>query len=522
MIHKKIISSPLIGYSFIISVCAIFIGMSLNFAPHDFSNSYFGSVFLKEGTFNSSIYFPHIFNQEIAALGYPNIFVSYTPNTPFFSLVFVPLTYFPLHTAKIIFNIISLVLFIYSLRKLCLAYEIQPIYLFIIPLVFIIPLKNSFLFGQVYLLLFYLLTMGFLAYKKGDHLRMAFFWGFAILLKVIPIVLFGLFLFKKNIKACVYLGISCLLLLSISVAISGTAVWEFFFTTVLSKSGNGEITGEFIPLYQSAFMFLKGLFLTEDFTFSFLLFLYKLVLISIGYFFTKNTSSKIKLFSFWILLSMLLSPTGSSTYSNILLLFPFLFYASKKEFSMKSLLWIGLFFGIANIPIRYFYSLPLPFSFPRLFLSLILFFLIIRDSLKYIKWKPVLLFIIPVLLFYIVRLKTRETQVHSSELINDDHAIKYDYSIVDGVLNYSYWSEKGAQLQPTNISAATLKTTKLYVKENEIFYNDQQLTFDKSNKMKPAILNGNRLIYLSDLKRGIGFYQLRSIPFSIKCLKFER
>ena len=155
MPRYKIISPQSLGYLFIAVLCSIFTIIAIGFEPHDFANYYFGAILLEDDLFTPSIYFPHIFNLEIAALGYTNIFASYAPNTPFLALSFLPLTYFSLATAKIVFNSISLLLFIYSIRNLFKHYQISDVYLFLLPLDFFIPLRNNFLFGQIYLLLFF-------------------------------------------------------------------------------------------------------------------------------------------------------------------------------------------------------------------------------------------------------------------------------------------------------------------------------------------------------------------------------
>ena len=125
---SKLISPQYLGYLFLIVFCSILIVNSISSEVHDFANYFFGATFFRDGSFTPSIYFPHIFNLKIASLGYTNIYSSYAPNTPFLALSFLPLTYFSLATAKIVFNGISLLLFIYSLRNLFKHYKIRMIF----------------------------------------------------------------------------------------------------------------------------------------------------------------------------------------------------------------------------------------------------------------------------------------------------------------------------------------------------------------------------------------------------------
>jgi len=512
MKRSMIISIESIGCLFITIICSIFMISAISFEPHDFANYYFGSTFFREGHLSSDIYFPHIFNLNIAAAGYKNIFVSYAPNTPFLSLFFFPFTYVSLATAKIIFNSISLLLFLFSIRNLFKVYQFRAVYLFVIPIVFLIPIRNSFLFGQVYLLLFFLLSEGFLAYKKEAYMKMSVFWGIAILLKVFPIVLFGFLIFKKNFKALIYLSVVCLILFGMSLLINGIDIWEFYFRSVLPKSGNGEITSEFVQNYQSMFMFLKALFPSNIVLFSMTLFSFKLMLLILSFFVTKNETSSIKVFSFWILISILLSPYGS-TYISVLLIFPFLFFIKDNTFNFGKLAIIILFFLISNIPTHYFSQFSIPFSFPRLLLLLLLFFLLIKNNLIQIPWKKSSLFIVLVMFAYFLILKPKENS-NNSKSLSDKHILNYDYTIKNDILHYIYWNANGKNIQSTGIQIKTIDTTQVSIVNNQVFYNNKQLTSGKDNKLKPAIVNDNTLLYLTDIKKGIGFYNLHKISLN--------
>lgn len=512
MTFFKYIFTYNLGLFFNALICGVFIFIAIDFAPHDFANYYFGATFIREGLFNIDIYFPHIFNREIALLGHENLFVSFAPNTPFIGLLFLPLSYFSLATAKIIFNIGSLFLFIYSLRNLIKNYNINSIYLWILPLVFFIPLRNNFLFGQVYLLLFFLLTEGFLAYRKNKYFKMGLFWSVAILLKVFPVLLFGMLVFRKKYWAILYLSAACSILLCFSIAINGFEVWEFYFSTVLPKSGNGEIAGEFVQNYQSVFMFLKYVFPTNITAFSMLLFLFKLMLLVVGYFISIHEKSKIKVVAFWMLLAILISPYGS-TYTNLLILFPFLYFINNSDSRKKKTSIIILILLITTIPISYFSKFVIPFSFPRMCLLLLLLFVFIKDNLIQINWKKSLLFILPVALLYFFFLIPKN-EVTKFESISSDHILSYDFTIKDGFLHYKFRDGKGEHLQTTEIKVTTIDTSTIYLIDNQIIYQNKQLTFGKDHKLKPAIINDQTLVYLSDFKKGIGFYSLLLEPLN--------
>ena len=179
---------------------------AFSFPAHDFSNYYFGAHFYSQGDFGSWIYFPHLFNQAILALGHDHIFVSYAPNTPFLAQFFLLFSWMDLATAKLVFNGLSLILFLYSLRKIMAISVINPLYFALIPLIFFIPLQNNFLFGQMYLVLFFLLVEGWIAYRNESFWKMGFFWSLAIGLKLSPIFIVGWLVVQKKWKSLILFG----------------------------------------------------------------------------------------------------------------------------------------------------------------------------------------------------------------------------------------------------------------------------------------------------------------------------
>ncbi len=504
-LNKNSVISNL-GYVVIALVCGIFIFQATHFVPHDFANYYFGGEFLKLKKLNSSIYFPHVFNQEVAALGAKNLFLSYAPNTPFLAVFFYPFTFLSLTTAKLVFNFLSFGLFIYSLKNLAREYQIKPVFLALIPFVFFIPLRNNFLFGQVYLLLFFLLSEGFLAYKKKAYLKMGIFWGIAVLLKVFPIILLGMLFFQKKHKAIMYLVFVCLILFGISILITGWDSWYFFFSSVLPKTGNGEISGEFVQNYQSVFMFLKYLFRENTIAFSISLKLFKLIILLLGYFITKYENSQLKVFSFWIFASILLSPYGS-TYTNLVLIFPLLFVLKNEEIKREDTIFILLLLGVTFLPVSYFSTFDIPFSFPRLWLMIALFIIFFYSNFKQLNPVKSTVFIASVLTAYFFFMFPKEKEIHRQNL-SKDHILTYNYTFEGNKLVYIYWDNYGEQKQKTAITVNSIDTINTSLINNQVFYKNKQLTFDTSNKLKPAFINNSQLIYLSDANKGIGFYSL--------------
>jgi len=103
----------------------------------------------------------------------------------------------------------------------------------------------------------------------------------------------------------------------------------------------------------------------------------------------------------------------------------------------------------------------------------------------------------------------KNTQISSYFLDKKSPLLIYDYKIANNRLTYFYWDQKGKNAK--SIPFETQNSYSIELRGNQVFYKKEQLTFDKSNKLKPIIVNGKTIIYLSDYDRGIGFYTLRKI-----------
>lgn len=217
-------------------LCSYYIYKAVGFPIHDFANYYFGAAFLADGNFTSNIYFPYYFNKTIADMGYSGIFVSYAPNTPFLAFFFYPFTFLSPESAKLLFNIVSSLLFFISINRLAALYKIRTVYLILVPIVFFVTIKNSLLFGQVYFLLFFLLAETLLAYENKRFLKMSVLLSVAIMLKVFPVIFLLMLCFRKQFRTAFYVMIFCAVLFLISVAFTGIDVWVFCLEKSIAQS----------------------------------------------------------------------------------------------------------------------------------------------------------------------------------------------------------------------------------------------------------------------------------------------
>jgi hypothetical protein len=514
----KLILSKYYGF-FPLILLLVFYGFKAIYFPiHDFANYYFGGKFLAEQHFSSSIYFPFEFNSAINATGQKGIFASYAPNTPFLALLFAPFSLLPIAIAKLIFNSISIFLFIYSLKKLADFYKIESFYLLLIPILFFIPIKNEILFGQVYFLLFFLISESWLAYQKNQLKLGAFYLAIAILLKVFPALLILIPLFKRQFKFVFYVAGFVLILLSVSVLFSGIEIWQFMLTDVLSKASQGEISEAYVPNYQSVLMFLKELLVYEPTInntalfpspemFHSLLLVFKCTLLVFGFYITTKTKDLFLVLSYWVIVMTLISPYGS-TYALILLLFPYFALIQCNLSRPKIIAGITLVFLVNNLPTTVFLKYPYPLSYLRLFALMLLLILLLFHFHKYINYKitGILVLISAVLGFNFANVAASNSKYF---LEKGSPILIYDFRLKEQQLTYYYWNGNGANKK--SIPYKFSKVDALELEGNEILCHGIPIVSDTSNKRNPMLIDGNFILYLSDLDRGIGFYTLRKI-----------
>lgn len=370
---------------------------SLSAPPSDFAGYYYGGLALIHGHYSEAYDMTRL-NDRVAAGGWHNVLVSYAPFPPVTSLVFAPVLIFPMNIAKLVFNCLSIVLFLITLGRLTRYLSIPPWVILALPVIFFIPLINNLAFGQAYLLLFTLLGEGWLAYRKQQRVFSSFLWAVAILFKLFPAFLFVFLLLRRRYRDAVYLGIGCALLLLPSMLINGIASWNFYVFTILPRMNHGELNDSFTYIFQSGFMLLKRSFSYDlllnphpiadnPWLFTLTTAIFKSLILTPAVLLTIAAPKRVGpgtspenddffLFTVWIAATMLISPNGSS-YSLVLLILPLLALTAPLTFRSAILAALVLTAGCA-IPVNHLGNLPLPGQFPRLYLLLLFYLLLTR------------------------------------------------------------------------------------------------------------------------------------------------
>ncbi|WP_276367534.1 glycosyltransferase family 87 protein [Chryseolinea sp. H1M3-3] len=485
---------------------------------NDFANSYFGASFYLHGKFDLGIFDPYTFNKTIYDQGYRNLFLNYNPNPPSTAIFFIPFALLPLYTAKLLFNITTIIFFLVSVYRLCNYFNVNyRVIMLCIPIVFFIPIRNQILFGQSYFLIFTLLAEGVIAYNQRKFVLTSVMWSIAIFIKVFPAIVVLFLLLKKDWKQIFYLGCFCTLILFFSVSLQGVEIWKEYLVRVLPRNNQGEIHAAYLTTYQSALMMFKYLFVRDEILnpepvidslplFKISLLLFKATILALCTMIVLNRKDFIS-FAVTLACGILISPYGS-TYSNILLLI--LLIALEKE-KNSTIFWVyaTIIFLLGNLPVSAFEAMPVILRFPRLILMCFLVILI-WWSMK-VQFNAKVFGIYLLLLGVPILFQSNMSKDPSKLLLTQHkHNLIFDYGVTNGILFYTYWYD-GPEKQDTDIAVEILETNKISIKNNQIFFQEEQLTNSSDNKINASLLSDNRIIYLSDKGKGIGFYTIRVI-----------
>jgi uncharacterized membrane protein YqjE len=500
-------------------LCLVFTYLATKHPVHDFANYYFGGQLLAEGRFTVDIYFPYWFNQQIVATGQSAMFAGFAPNTPFLAFLFIPLSALPLAIAKLLFNCVSVAVFIISCCRLSAFYNIKPVWMLLIPVVFFVPLRNEILFGQVYLLLFFFIAEYWLAYQKQRHLKASVFLSLAILLKVFPVLLLAVFIFKREIRPLLYTAVSCVAFVAVTLIFCKIDVWQFYFTDVLSKASSGGIASAYVENYQSVYMFLKRILVFEQtenptgcfdapLIFGAAILAIKILIAGIGFYITRRLKTDLPVIGYWMLAIIIISPYGS-TYTFLFMFFPFLAITRPDIPEVQKALLLGCMIFANNFPLSVFIENTFPFNYWRLFGLAGLFILFISLFWKTVSWKNVVALSCAGFLFAAI---LGRRAIHPDYLINNSPLLIYSYHLRDNSIIYDFWDQHGSHRQSVGIAVSTVAGARLT--GNEIYFDGKQVTTDNGHKRNPIVINGKTLLYLSDADRGIGFFTLRKLDLN--------
>ena len=228
----------------------------------DFPNYYTASRLILDGRDISRIYDESWFQDQINVYGIKQEgkFSPFPPVTAFIMLPLALLT--PDNALRIwtIFNIATLVLSIIFLAK---STNKSWLWTCLIFLVNGIALSNNFRFGQFYLVLTFLMLLGYYFLLRGYPSCAGVMIGLGAAFKYLPIVLLLLLFVRKEWSGILTTLLTIAVLYAFGLMIFGLEVYKHFFTFVLPEHLSGQIQNPFSSVFQSWDSLLRKIFIYD-------------------------------------------------------------------------------------------------------------------------------------------------------------------------------------------------------------------------------------------------------------------
>lgn len=183
-------------------------------------------------------------------------------NTPPTLFIYASLTLFPIHSAQIIFFIISFMAFLigsYFLFKLiCQKQNLNLWLIYLIAVLVFFPFRYNFGSGHINALLFSLLSLTFYFLKQKREEIAGFFLSLSIFLSVTPGFLLLPLLIKKRFKALKGTFISMLVVSAVTALFFGLDMFKYYFHSSkqyfdfgISSYYNQSLTAFLIRIFQN-------------------------------------------------------------------------------------------------------------------------------------------------------------------------------------------------------------------------------------------------------------------------------
>ena len=483
----------------------------------DFGNYYYGSKIFMDGNFSIQNYKSIVhFNTQILAYGETNFFENYIPVPPFSILFYLPFVFFKSITAKLVFNLLTLILFCFSLARVLKTLNVNSWAVLLLPIVFFGPLYNNIIQGQSYLLIAALLMEAFIVSEKNKPFLAAILIGLCMCLKIFPGIILVYFLLKRQYKICLLTLLVCLVLIIFTAFLVHWDVVAYYCWYVLPRLFNNDIIGPYYYSNQSIYTVLLNLFSfdrlvnTQPILNSSLLVVF-IESICIAFVFSVLIFSRKRdpmTFFGLCILSLILIGRYNTTYAMLLLVPFFLGVIKQKLLSRSELIIILCLIVALNIPISYIGTFSFFIKFAKLWLLIIGFmFFIFKNKMQFNIKIPLVVFVV----VFIVRYFSFSIQPANYYSIQNKTGILYDYKInSDSLVMQSTMGSRNIK-ESAKYEGVIKEDDNIEIRNNLVYYKNRLICDTRDNKMNTKLYNDTSIIFMSDLNQGIAFYKLRIV-----------
>jgi len=229
----------------------------------DFPNYYLVARLLREGYSLDRIY-DWVWLQRIKDhWGLDQSLVGFAGLTPFSALPVLPLSFYSALVAKRLWIIANVFFLAGSVELLTRATSLRRRHIWLLCLLAIVPLHTSFLYGQMHLLVLFLLVLAYFFHLRERPAACALCLSIAGALKIYPLMFVAYFLWKGRRREVVVMIGSVLLLLGMGYAWIGSHVMQTYIAEILPRSLQGEILDPYSARAASGSAFFHRLFIFE-------------------------------------------------------------------------------------------------------------------------------------------------------------------------------------------------------------------------------------------------------------------
>jgi hypothetical protein len=273
------------------------------------------------------------FARQMNYVGIDHQLGAYTPQTPLTMVPFVVLTRFPPQKAKQIWLMLNLVFLGVTIRlfSLITRFSIEEVTLLTFCGYF--SLRTTFLYGQYYVFLLFLLTLAFYFLHRKNYLLGGAVTGIAFALKLYGGPLLLNFAARREWRALIHMIGMTIFLLGIAIALFGASDVHYYATRILSRTLEGGSVNPYTPGMPTYSNLLRHLFVREPelnplplhqsaWVFFFLRSLTSLAIIAFLFLGTSMRCTTEKRDFAWFIIGVLLLSTSTASYTFVLLLLP--------------------------------------------------------------------------------------------------------------------------------------------------------------------------------------------------------
>jgi Glycosyltransferase family 87/WD40-like Beta Propeller Repeat len=229
----------------------------------DFPNYYLVARLLREGYSLDRVY-DWIWLQRIKDhWGLQQSLVGFPGLTPFSALPVLPLTFFSALTAKRIWILLNLAMLAASAELLHRSTALRRRLVWIITLLAFVPLRTSFLYGQMHLSVLFLMVMAYFFYARRRDVACGACIALAAALKVYPIVFFGYLVVKRRWRAALATACAMVLVVLVAEFWMGKEILHVYAFQQLPRSLQGELMDPYNVGFASGASLFHRLFLFE-------------------------------------------------------------------------------------------------------------------------------------------------------------------------------------------------------------------------------------------------------------------